>query len=99
MIHSVIATVRIRPGAEAEFEAIAKKLVAATNAEPGCLLYTLNKGEEPNAYVFMERYRDEEAVKAHRASDHFRSLGREMGAFMEGERSVLRMQEIAGPSA
>lgn len=99
MIQSVVATVRVRPGAEAEFEALARKLVAATNAEPGCISYTLNKGEEPQAYVFIERYRDEEAVKAHRASEHFRSIGREMGAFMEGERSVLRMQEIAGPSA
>jgi quinol monooxygenase YgiN len=97
MIQSVIATVRVRAGAEADFEAIAKKLVAATNAEPGCLLYTLNKGEEPQTYVFMERYQDEEAVKAHRASDHFRSIGREMGAYMEGDRSVLRMQEVAGP--
>lgn len=97
MIHSVIATVRVRPGAEAEFEALATKLVAATNAEPGCLLYTLNKCEEPHTYVFMERYRDEEAVKAHRASEHFRTIGREMGAFMEGERSVLRMTELAGP--
>lgn len=96
MIQSIVATVRVRAGTEADFEAIAKKLVAATNAEPGCLLYTLNKGEEPQTYVFMERYRDEDAVKAHRISDHFRSLGREMGAFMEGDRSVLRMQELAG---
>jgi len=97
MIHSVIATVRVRPGAEAEFEALATKLVEATNREPGCLLYTLNKGEEPHTYVFIERYRDEEAVRAHRSSQHFRSIGREMGAFMEGDRSVLRMHELAGP--
>jgi quinol monooxygenase YgiN len=42
----------------------------------------------------MERYKDEEAVKAHRASDHFRTLGREMGAFMDGPPAVLRMTEL-----
>ena len=95
MIQSIVATIKVKAGQEAAFEATALRLVAAVNAnEPGCLLYTLNKGEEASTYVFMERYKDEEAVKAHRASDHFRTLGREMGAFMDGPPAVLRMTEL-----
>lgn len=93
---SIVATVRVKPGHETEFEVIAKKLAAAVNAnQPGCLLYTLSRGEAPYAYVFMERYADDAAAAAHRASEHFGALGREMGAHMSGPPEVLRMTELA----
>jgi len=93
---SIVAKIRVKEGQQQQFESVARKLVAAVNAnEPGCRLYTLNKGEDPLTYVFMERYDDEDAAKAHRASDHYRTLGREMGAFMDGAPDVLRMTELA----
>lgn len=96
MICSTIATIKVKAGQEAQFEAIARTLVAAVNAdEPGCLLYTLNRGDDPHTYVFMERYRDEDAVKAHRATAHYRTCGRAMGAHMDGAPVVLRMKELA----
>jgi quinol monooxygenase YgiN len=95
MTHSIVATIKVKDGQQASFEAVALKLVAAVNAnEPGCLLYTLSKGDDPVTYVFMERYANDEALAAHRGTDHFRSLGREMGAFMDGPPSVLRMKEL-----
>jgi quinol monooxygenase YgiN len=95
MTLSVVAKIKVKDGQQASFEAVAKKLAAAVNAnEPGCLLYTLNKGDDPTTYVFLERYKDEDAVKAHRAADHFRTLGREMGAFMDGPPDVLRLNEL-----
>ena len=96
MTHSIVAIIKVRDGHQAEFEAIAGKLAAAVNAsEPGCLLYTLNRGEDPQSYVFMERYRNEDAVKAHRASEHYRALGKEMGAHMDGAPVIMRMRELA----
>lgn len=96
MTLSVVAKIKVKDGQQVAFEAVATKLAAAVNAnEPGCLLYTLNRGDDPVTYVFLERYKDEDAVKAHRASDHFRSLGREMGAFMDGPPDVLRLNELA----
>jgi quinol monooxygenase YgiN len=95
MIQSFIATIKVKPGHEADFESLARKLVTAVNTnERGCLLYTLNKGEDPHTFVFMERYVDEEAVKAHRGTEHYRSLGREMGPHMDGPAQVLRLQEV-----
>jgi quinol monooxygenase YgiN len=81
---SVVAVVKAREGQEAQFEAVARRLVAAVRAsEPGCLQYTLNRGEDASTFVFIERYRDEDAVKAHRASDH-----------MDGPPDVRRMTEL-----
>jgi quinol monooxygenase YgiN len=92
---ATIATIKVKDGAQADFEAVATKLVAAVNAnEPGCKLYTLNKGDDPLTYVFIERYEDQAAVEAHRASDHFRTLGREMGAFMDGPPEILRLKQV-----
>jgi quinol monooxygenase YgiN len=92
---ATIATLKVKEGQEAEFEAAAKALVEAVNAnEPGCLLYTLNKGDEPLTYVFIERYENEAAVEAHRNSDHFKTLGRAMGPFMDGRPDILRLKEV-----
>ena len=96
MALSIVAKVKVKDGRQTEFEAVARRLVAAVNAnEPGCLLYTLNKGDDPLGYVMLERYRDEDAIKAHRASEHFRTIGREMGAHMDGPPEVARYVEIA----
>jgi len=91
----VVATVKVRPGMEKDFEAVAKELVARVNAaEPGCTLYALHRAETPATYVFMERYVDQAAVEAHRASEHFRTLGRKMGEYMDGRPEVLRLLEV-----
>ena len=92
----VVATIKVKPGMNTEFEAVAKELVAKVNAnERGCVLYALHHhGETPNTYVFMERYIDQAAVDAHRATDYFKALGRKMGEYMEGRAEVMRLREV-----
>ena len=91
----VVATITVKDGQGANFEAAAKPLIAAVRAnEPGCKLYALHRGEQPNTYVFLERYVDEAAMVAHREAPHFKELGAKMGPFMAGRPVVQRMQEI-----
>jgi quinol monooxygenase YgiN len=91
----VVATLKVKPGMEAQFEAVARELVAKVNAnEPGCALYVLHRAETAGTYVFMERYVDQAAVEAHRATEHFKTLGRKMGEFMDGRPEVLRLREV-----
>jgi quinol monooxygenase YgiN len=88
----VVATIKVKDGTGADFEAVANRLVAAVNAnEEGCLFYRLFRTDDANTYRFLEAYRDMDAVGAHRASDHFKQIGREMGAFMDGPPDVVRM--------
>ncbi len=95
MIQSVVATLKAKPGHETQFRAAALQLVAAVHAnEPGCLLYTLSQGDAADTFVFMERYADEDALKAHRGTEHFKTLGRAMSAFMDGPPVAQRMVEI-----
>ena len=96
----IVATLRVKPGMEKEFEDVATELVAKVRAnEPGCALYALHRrdgdgGETPATYVFMERYVDQAAVDAHRATDYYKALGRKMGEYMEGRAEVLRLREV-----
>jgi quinol monooxygenase YgiN len=93
----VVATIKVKDGQGAGFEKVASQLVKQVNAnEKGCLLYVLFKAEEPNTYVFLERYADQAAVEAHRGTEYFKTLGREMGAFMDGRPDVKRFQQVAG---
>ncbi len=95
MTQSIVATIRVKEGRQDQFEDVALKLVEAVNAnEEGCLLYTLNKGDDPAVYVFLERYADAAAMSAHRGSDHFKSLGRLLGEFMDGPPEVTLLSEV-----
>ena len=91
----IVATIKVKPGMETEFEQVAKELVAKVNSsEPGCTLYALHHGEAPQTYVFMERYADQAAVDAHRGTEHFKALGRKMGEYMDGRAEVMRLREV-----
>lgn len=92
----VVAKIRVKAGMGAEFEAVAKELEAAVNAnEPDCLLYALHKSQEDdNLYVFLEQYKDQAATEFHRKQDHFRTLGRKMGEFMDGPPEIMRLNGV-----
>ena len=91
----IVATIKVKPGAGPQFEALAKQLVAKVRAgEPGCKLYALHRAEASDTYVFMERYVDQAAVEAHRGTEYFKALGRKMGEYMEGRPEVMRLSEV-----
>lgn len=92
---AIVATIKTKPGQGADFEAVAKQLMAQVHAnEPGCKLYQLCKSAEPDTYVFIERYVDHAAVETHRGTPHFKELGKAMGAFMDGRPTVQILQEV-----
>ena len=92
----IIATIKIKEGCEADFEAVVKELVAAVHAnEPGVNFYSFHRGSEPCTYIVMEQYKDEDALKAHGASAHFKEIGGKMGPFMAGRPDIQRLDGVA----
>ena len=78
----VIATLKIKEGSGKDFEEVASKLVEKVNAnEEGVLYYDLYKDDE-TTYIFLEKYKDQEAQTIHGQTDYFKALGAEMSAFM-----------------
>ena len=94
-MHVVLATLKIKAGTSAEFVAVAKRMAEAVKAnEPGNHGYELLKTDSDTSWVFLERYQDEAAVEAHRKSDHFRTIGKEMGQYMDGKPELLRLSTL-----
>ena len=91
----IIATLRVQPGKEAEFEGVFADLAAAVAAnEPGNSYYKLFRTEEAGVYKVLECYDDEAAVEAHRASEHFRSLGAKLGPCLAGAPEIEKLSAV-----
>lgn len=96
MTIGVVATLKVQEGKEAEFEAAITELCKAVRAnEPGNRLYAFFRSrKEKGTYVVMEEYESEEALTAHRKSDHFRAAGPKIGAVIAGPPDVHLMDAI-----
>lgn len=96
MAIGVIATLKIQEGKDKEFEAAFGNLSKAVRAnEPGNKLYQLCKSKkEPNTYIVMEIYENDEAMKAHGASEHFRTLGAALGPSMAGRPDIHYLETV-----
>ena len=91
----VIATLRVLPGKEAEFEGVFAELAPAVAAnEPGNSFYRLFRTEATGVYKVLECYDDAAAVEAHRASDHFRTLGAKLGPCLAGAPEIERLPAV-----
>jgi quinol monooxygenase YgiN len=91
----VVATISVVNGKEQEFEEIAIKLVNAVNTEEDeNLFYRLYK-KSSHTYVFMEGYRNRDALKTHTATNHYKKYGKAMAEFLDGSPEVVIMDELS----
>ena len=92
----VIATLKIQDGKEGEFEATFGELAKVVRAnEPGNMLYRLFRSrKDKNSYIVMEIYEDEDALKAHGKSEHFRAAGPKIGAALAGPADIHYMDAV-----
>jgi quinol monooxygenase YgiN len=86
----IIATLKVQDGKNADFEAAFKEAMAAVRAnEPGNIVYQVVKSRaDPNTYKVLELYKDQDAVAAHSASDHYKALGPKLGPCLAGRPEI-----------
>lgn len=82
----VVAKLTIAEGKHAEFEEVAKDLMAKVKAnEPGTLTYQLYKSKkDPNVYIFMEQYASQADLEAHGKTPYFAAAGPKLGPCLAG---------------
>lgn len=91
----IVATLRVQPGKEEEFEAVFAELAPAVAAhEPGNSYYRLFRTDDVSVYKVLECYDDDAAVDAHRASDHFRTLGAKLGPCLAGAPEIEKLAAV-----
>ena len=77
---TLLAHIEVKPGREAEFEAIAADLYRDTHAsEPACLRYEYWRGAEPGHYYSLLSFEDFHAFLRHQGSDHHEEASRRIG--------------------
>jgi quinol monooxygenase YgiN len=92
----IVATLKVQEGKGPDFEAVFLRLAGQVRAnEPGNIFYQLTKSRaEPNTYKVLELYKDQDALAAHGQTDHFKTIGREMGAFMAGRPDIEYLDAV-----
>lgn len=91
------AHLRVREDARAAFETRLRRHARhSLEREPGCELFEVHPSREDRClFLLIERYRDEAALEAHRASPHFAAFRRDTADwvvertwwFWDGDRS------------
>jgi quinol monooxygenase YgiN len=81
--------IRVPPG---EVEALSphmRKAIQGSRAEPGCIFYSLAEDvAEPGVIRAFEIYKDDDALRAHGASEHFKVWREASGQYPREERRL-----------
>ncbi|OFY49831.1 MAG: hypothetical protein A2X22_00370 [Bacteroidetes bacterium GWF2_49_14] len=81
----IIAKVSVKPDKTRVFVAAAREIIEKSNKEAGCSFYQLYQDPYDNSrFVFVEEYRNQAAVDAHFATDHFKGFGAKIGDLVAG---------------
>ncbi len=92
---AVIAKVPIKPENKEEAIAGVKVLMSKVAEEEGTLHYTLNINEnDPDTLVFIERYKDMEALGVHGSTQHFQDFMEKAMSFASGPPEIITLDEI-----
>jgi quinol monooxygenase YgiN len=93
MIH-VVAIITTKPGMRETVLAVAKANIPAVCAEDGCIEYSLAIDAEglggfqtkfgADTFVFIEKWRDTAALKAHAAAPHMAAYGAKVKDMLAG---------------
>lgn len=84
---TLLAHITVRPGAEVEFETLARVLYERTHAtETGVRRYEYWRGSEARTYYTLLSFDDHRAFIVHQTSDHHEAASPELGRLIEGLR-------------
>jgi quinol monooxygenase YgiN len=92
-----IATLRIKPGHEAEFERLQRELSELTHAkEPDTLVYDIIRARaKPDTYIVYGRFKDEAAFQLHQGTAFHERLVPPILATVNGEMDLQFFDWIA----
>jgi len=82
---ALVVRFTVRPGAEAQFDALVAKTAAGIrDHEPGTLVYACHTvQDQPRQRIFYELYQNRAAFDAHEQTAHTRQFLAERGALLE----------------
>lgn len=96
MTIGIVATLKIKPGKEQEFEAVFLELQAQVKKnEPGALQYEVFKSKaNASTYIVMEQYKSDADLAAHRTTPHMAAAGPKLGAVLDGRPAIELLDKL-----
>ncbi len=93
---TLIGTMAIKPEHEHEFVDLAVRTAQTVHeSEPGTVLYVMHKHPtKPHAYVWVERYRDAEALKAHTEAPHIAEAMGNLANWLSKPPELIQLSQI-----
>lgn len=91
-----IITVRVKPGAEHEFEQATLLNHQSSVQEKGVLRFdVLKDNDSPGLFYLYEAYIDETATVAHKETDHYHAWKAAVADLLEGDRTSVSCSVVA----
>jgi quinol monooxygenase YgiN len=88
----ITAKFPVKPECADAWPEITRDFTEATNAEEGCLFFEWSRSlEEPNTYVLIEAFRDDESGGTHVQSIHFKEATRKLPAFLSATPDIINV--------
>jgi quinol monooxygenase YgiN len=97
---TVIATLKVKSGNEAAFEAAAQEMIAHVKAnEPGTLTYVFHRATgDATQFAVYELYQDQAALAAHSSSEILQKFFGTVGGLLDGRPAITMYEPIGGKS-
>lgn len=88
----IAAKFQILPEHADRWPEIARDFTQATRGEPGCMWFDWSRSiEDPNEYVLVEAFRDDEAGAAHVQSEHFKAARQTLPPYLAETPKIVNM--------
>ena len=92
-------SVRVKAGREEDFKKESKKNRQGTRKESGNLRFdVLQSEDDPSLFLLYEAYRSEEAVKAHKETQHYKTWRDAVAPWMARDRQGTKYGPVAPAS-
>ena len=80
----IIADIICKVGHEGDARRVILECVAPTKNEPGCMEYTIQAStQNPQMFVFIERWKDQAALELHVKTTHFLHMVEQLAPLLE----------------
>ena len=91
----IIATTNVKEGCMEQYLAGVEELVKQSQAEEGCVTYTLNRVKDaPNKLIMLEIWKDQAAFEFHTKTPHFTTILPKLREFTEPGDPALFLTEV-----
>ena len=88
----ITAKFTVKADSAEDWPEISRAFTEATRAEPGCRWFDWSRSiENPQLYVLIEAFADDEAGAAHVQSDHFRAAQSELPPHLERTPEIINV--------